>query len=195
MQTSGKESPVESYTSRRKWTNKDTEVLKPQRTPVLVGLKESQDGNLWKWKLPHPQGYKVLLSLPRWRHRRNRRPSSEALAGVRPTAHCSSPSRAGPLSKNLRESCWGWLFRQGPTQRKETVLNHLQSSIAIKQVARRQHLSFYSLKENHVFTITVAFLYGAIRCAAKQWEKIHPSAQVEVIIQQQNFAGFCCFCE
>lgn len=117
-----------------------------------------------------------------------------ALAGSGPPAHSQLTLKGWASEQKPQRKLLRWLSRQGPTQRKETVLNHLQSSIAIKQAGKKTALLIILFPQKKIMFSQLLSYKDTISVQPKQSEKkITPSAQVEVIIQQQNFAGFCCF--
>lgn len=119
-----------------------------------------------------------------------------ALAGSRPCpGHSQLTPKGWASEKKPQRKLLRWLSRQGPTKRKETVLNHLPSGIAIKQAGKKTALLIILFPQKKIMFSQLLSYKEAISAQPKRSEKkITPSAQVEAIIQQQqNFAGFCCF--
>lgn len=155
MHTSGKSFLWKLPASRGNEQAKTPRYSKPQRTPVLVGLKESQDANLWKWKLPHPQGYKSPAP-SRWGHRRNR-----GLAKSTGRVQATCTLTAHPQGLGL----WAKTSEEAPEVAFPTRTNETERDCSKSSTVRHCHqagwqensFTYHSIpsKENHVFTITV----------------------------------------
>lgn len=190
MQTSGKSLLWKLPASRGNEQAKTPRFSKPQRTPVLVGLKESPGRETFGSGSFHTQGYKSPAP-SRWRHRRNRGLARSA-GRVGPPAHSQLTLRAGPLSKTSEKAAEvAFPTRTNTTERdcsKSSTVQHCHQAGWQEKTAL---LIILFPQKKIMFSQLLSYIERSV-CAAKRSERITPSAQVDDHTTT-NFAGFCCF--
>lgn len=190
MQTSGKSLPESWMWFPEEMNNKKRHWgFKLQRTLFWLSQRISGRKPL-KWKPYTHKAIKVLLlEVKSWQ----KKPwaGSERWQGLATCTLTAHPQGLGLWAKPQRKLRW-LSTRTNTTERD--CSNHLQSSIAIKQAGKKTALLIILFPQKKIKFSQLRSHIDAISVQPKRSEKkITPSAQVEVIIQQQNFAGFCCF--
>lgn len=94
-----------------------------------------------------------------------------ALAGSRPHAHSQLTSKGWASEQKPQRKLLRWLSWQGPVKWKETVLNHLQSGIAIKQAGRKTALLILFPQKKIVFSQLLSYKDAIRVCSQNEVRK------------------------